>query len=698
MKPVELPADVVERTAVVYVRQSSMAQVFGNLESQRRQYDLARVAREYGFRSVEVIDDDQGVTAGGTADRPGFQKLVAMVCAGSVGAVLSIEASRLARNGRDWHHLVELCGLVGTRVIDIEGVYDPSNPNDRMVLGFKGTMSEFELNTMRRRLTDAKMTKAIRGELRLTAPVGYVWLADGKRFEMDPNRRVQDAVRLVFTRFQELGTIHKVVRSMSLEGLTFPSPVNGKDTRNLAWRAPCLRTMMQMLRNPFYAGVYAFGKTRTRVKLVDGRARKTREARPSSADWPVFIPNHHAAYITMEDFTRNRARVAQNHFSKKAGSPKSARGGRALLTGLVRCGRCGRMAQVAYTGKLRSCIRYICHGDKRSLPQVCLSLGGLRADPLVAAQVLKVVQPLVVEAAVKAEQLAHVKQDAARRAIELELEQARYEARLAARRYEGVDPDNRLVADELEARWNAALVRVKDVERRLAAPMPGEGPLPDREALLALAEDIDAVWNAADSDMSKKQRILRVLIREIVANVDIATQEIVLVIHWVGGAHSEHRVKKPVSGENSKQASPETVEIVRSMATRFDNEAIATTLNRMGILTGQGNTWTAVRVRHLRATHDIRAYESANKGGDWLTEVEAADRLGVTRYAMRKLRLDGVVPGYQVLRCAPWQIRVADLEAPTVQEAVKRLSEGPCRAPTENNNPLFSSLSPRDSE
>ena len=223
MKPAELPRNILDRTAVVYVRQSSMTQVNGNLESQRRQYELVRDARAYGFRAVEVIDDDLGTTARGVAVRPGFQKLVGLVCAGTVGAVFSVEASRLARNGRDWHHLIELCGLVGARVIDLEGVYDPSNPNDRLLLGLKGTMSEFELNVMRRRLTDALEAKARRGELRLCPPIGYVWSTDARRFEMEADHRVQEAIRFVFTRFDELGSANRVVHAMLREGRTFPS-------------------------------------------------------------------------------------------------------------------------------------------------------------------------------------------------------------------------------------------------------------------------------------------------------------------------------------------------------------------------------------------------------------------------------------------------------------------------------------------
>lgn len=698
MRPVELPQSVLDRTAVVYVRQSSMTQVHGNLESQRRQYDLVRDARAYGFRSVEVIDDDLGTTASGTALRPGFQKLVGLVCAGTVGAVFSVEASRLARNGRDWHHLVELCGLVGARVIDLEGVYDPASANDRLLLGLKGTMSEFELNVMRRRLRDALEAKARRGALHLTPPLGYVWSSEARRYEKEPDRRVQEVIQLVFVRYEELGSVNKVVRSMRRDGLTFPSPSTGKHGSSLAWRPARLRPIVALLRNPFYAGAYAFGKSVARTEIVEGRARRSYGHAQPMSEWPVLIKDHHVAFISWETFERNQVRLAANAHRWKAGSAKAGRGGRALLAGLLRCRRCGRMLTVAYSGKGQTSVRYSCRGDGCEKPVQCLTVGALRPDEVVAREVLAVVQPLAVEAALAAEELVNEKITAARRLVELELEQARYEARLAERRYEAVDPDKRLVAEELEARWEAALARVREVEARLAAPAPAAAPVPDRATLLALAEDLDTVWNAPGTDMALKQRIVRVLVREIVVDVDPASEEIVLVIHWSGGRHSEVRVRKPASGEHSKRAPEEAVEVIRSMATRWSDEDIAATLNRMGTRTGQGNTWTGRRVEGVRKVRGIAAYESANKGGDWLTQVEAAERLGVSRHILRRLMGEGILPAYQVVKCAPWQIRAEDVEAPVVSEALHRWANSPCRTSAPDQEALFPCLSTRDSE
>lgn len=698
MKPAELPQTVLERTAVVYVRQSSMTQVQGNLESQRRQYDLVSDARAYGFRDVVVIDDDLGTTAAGTALRPGFQKLVGLLCAGTVGAVFSVEASRLARNGRDWHHLIELCGLVGARVVDLEGAYDPSSPNDRLLLGLKGTMSEFEINTMRRRLNDARMAKAHRGELHVSVPTGYTWCHDAKKVEIEVDLRIRAAIGEVFARFAELGSVNKVVRSMHREGLTFPSPGDGKGGKQVSWRPPGIRAIAAVLRNPFYAGAYAYGKTETRTTIVEGRARRTYGHLRPIAAWAVLIKDHHNAFVSWETFERNQAQLSGNAHCWKAGVPKSGRGGRALLSGLLRCRRCGRMLSVNYSGAKAKTGRYSCRGDLRQTPNNCLTIGALRTDELLAQQLLKVLEPLATEAALMAEELAHEKLSAARRLIELELEQARYEARLAERRYEAVDPDKRLVVEELEARWEAALAHVGAVGARLAAPAAIMATVPARETLLALAGDLEATWAAPATDMALKQRIVRALVREVVVDLDTVSQEIVLVIHWIGGQHSEHRVRKPKAGEHRKRTSEDAVAVIRSMATRWPDEGIATALNRIGFTTGQGNSWTAARVLSARAKRDIRAYESGNKGGTWLTQVEVAQRLGVSLHFVRRLMSEQLLPAHQVVKCAPWQIRSEDVDAPAVREALQRWANPPCKSLSPEQELLFTCISRKDSQ
>lgn len=681
MKRDDLPTSVLERRAIVYVRQSTMIQVEGNLESQRRQYELADRARELGFHDIVVIDADLGVSASSTSIRPGFESLVAQICEGVVGGVFCLEVSRLARNGRDWHHLLELCGLVGARVFDVDGVYDPSLPNDRLLLGLKGTMSEFELTLMRRRLLDAALAKARRGELRFGLPVGLVWPAGGK-IELDPDRRIQDALHTVFRLFARLGSARKVLLRVHADGLLFPRPADGKRiTRGqVEWRPPAYRNIISVLQNPLYAGAYAYGRSEVRTTIVDGRpVKKYGHSRPRET-WTVLLREHHEGYISWDEYERNQERIQKNAYSKPAGDAKSGRGGRALLASLLRCRRCGRMLRVAYTGH-RALPRYSCNIGRSMHGTVqCLGFGATRPDLVVARLRLDVVQPMAIEAAIVAEQQALHREGARKRALDLERQQAEYEVQLARRRYETVDPDNRLVASELEARWNAALARLRDCEARLEVARSLPSTAPDRRCLLSLASNLEAAWSAASTAMSAKQRLVRTLIREIVVDVDEKAREIILIIHWRGGHHSEHRVKKPQSGEHTKIASVEADSAIRDMATKWNDEHIAAMLNRMGLTTGQGLTWTATRVSSHRQNHDIPGYESKAKDGRCLTMSEAAEYLGVSHYAIRCLIKNGVLPARQVVKDAPWQIMAVDLRRPELEQAL-HAREGRRRRP-----------------
>jgi DNA invertase Pin-like site-specific DNA recombinase len=679
----ELPPSVLGRRAVIYVRQSTASQVQENLESQRRQYELAELAQEYGFRDVVVIDEDLGRSASGAIDRPGFRNLVGQICEGVIGAVFCLEASRLSRNGRDWHHLIELCGLVGARVIDADGVYDPSTPNDRLLLGLKGTMSEFELTVLRRRLLDAAIAKARRGELRMPVPVGYVWHRD-TGLAMDPDRRVQDAVHGIFRLFDRFGSARQVLLYMHAQELLFPRPAEGKlPSTTWVWRPPVYRNVISVLRNPFYAGAYAYGKSQVEVKIVDGTVQKRYGHDRPRDQWTVLLRDHHDAYIDWDQHEKNQERIASNAFSKRAGGAKSGRGGQALMAGLLRCRRCGRMLHVTYGGATKNPLwRYGCRlGESmHGLPR-CISFGARRPDEVIAREILLAVQPLAIEAALVAEKDVIAQADERKRALVLEHEQAKYDVLLATRRYEAVDPNNRLVASELEARWNAALGKLRECEARLASDDPIPAMRADRDALIDVAGDLEAAWTSPTTTMRTKQRLVRALIQEIVVDVDDTSREIVLVIHWRGGQHSELRVRKPKSGEHSMRASEQADAIIRDMATRFSPADTAATLNRLGLLSGQGNTWTAERVEAYRMKHKIRAYESAIKDGRCLTMAEAATCCGVSNAAIRKLIIDGVLPAKQTVPDAPWQILAVDLERPEVQEALRNRGKRgrPCR-------------------
>lgn len=681
-----LPASVLQRTAIVYVRQSTQAQVQTNLESQRRQYELVETARQFGFRTVDVIDDDLGRSASGKTERPGFERLVAGLCSGSVGAIFCLEASRLARNGRDWHHVLELCGMVEARVIDPDGVYDPCRPNDRLLLGMKGSISEFELGILRNRMLEAVRSKARRGELRYTPPIGYLWHRElGLGF--DPDIRVQEVIHLIFTKFRELGSARQVLLWMSEQAIHFPRPSDGIRLVSFDWRPVRYRNIISILKNPFYAGVYGYGKTGKRTEVVNGRARISYKNRKAMDDWAVVLHDHHEAYIPWQDFERNQTSLGRNTFGQTGGA-KSGRGGRALLGGILTCARCGRRLHVVYAGKTPRPV-YRC--DKPNLQlgeQRCITFGGARVEEAVAAELLNAVAPLAVAAARDAEDMAHQEQRERLRIAELELTQARYEASLAERRYAACDPENRLIAAQLEKSWEAALRRVQAcmaaVDREYLSP---DVPVPD---LTGLAGDLSAVWKAPSTTMRARQRLVHALIDDIVADVDTEAGELVLVIHWKGGVHSSLRLRKPRTGEHGCQTPEQALAVIRSMAGRWTDDHIAATLNRMGLPTGQNKTWTAKRVSSIRRVNGINAYLSADKSGNWCTMSEAAAELNVTNHAIRRLIKDGVLLATQVIKGAPYQIRRSTLLSEAVTTAMERKG-APCRSKSEHQLQMFPS-------
>ncbi|ANY85068.1 serine recombinase (plasmid) [Microvirga ossetica] len=681
-----IPTVLLRRKAVVYVRQSTQSQVMTNLESQRRQYDLVDLARQHGFADIEVIDDDLGRSASGTVARPGFDRLVAWLCAGKVGAVLCLDASRLARNGRDWHHLLELCGLVEARVIDHDGVYNPCQPNDRLVLGMKGSISEFELGVLRTRMLEAAKSKARRGELRLSVPFGYIWHREAG-LGLDPDLRLQEVIRLIFARFRELGSARQVLLSMTADQIHFPRPSDEGRMTSFTWLPIRYRNVIGVLKNPFYAGVYVYGKSEKRTSIVDGRARRSYGHGKPVGTWEVFIKDHHEGYVSWEEYERNQKQLALNNYGRADGV-KSGRGGKALLSGVMTCGRCGRRLSVAYTGNPQSRPVYRC--DKPNLmmglPR-CMTFGGPRVDAAVARELLRAVEPLAIEAAFEAERMHRERQDDQRQILDLELKQARYEAGLAERRYAACDPDNRLIAAQLERNWEIALRRVQDLEARQPAGTPSTIEV-DQGAFANMAENLSAAWNTPDVTMRARQQLLRTLIADIIVDVDDTVRDVVLTIHWRGGQHSELRVRKPRTGEHGCATAEDALAVMRSMAGRWSDEHIAASLNRMGLPTGQGKTWTAHRVSSVRRVRGIHAYRSAEKDGEWLTMTEAAMALGVTNHAIRRLIKTGVLPAVQVVPGAPYQIRADDLASEPIKTAMARKGR-PCRAADAGTLPMF---------
>ena len=676
------------RGAFVYIRQSTADQVLNNHESRRRQYGLADRVRALGWSAVEVIDDDLGRSGSGVA-LPGFERLLAAICEGRVGAVVSIEASRLARNGRDWHTLLEFCALVGTLIVDEDGVYDPRHPNDRLLLGMKGTMSEMELSLFRQRSLEALKQKARRGELFLNVAVGYV-KAQRDRIEKDPDRRIQEAIALVFAKFAELQTVRQVHLWMRQERLPLPAVTCGAEGHSVTWKLPVYNTLHHILTNPIYAGAYAFGRSGSRVTIEAGRKRVVRGFRKDRSAWEALILDHHESYIDWAEFERNQRLISDNANGQSFMSRGSVRRGGALLAGLLRCGHCGRKLHVAYSGARGDVGRYHCrgghlnHGGDR-----CISFGGLRIDQAVGAEVIAHLQPLGIEAATAAVEARRAEHAEKLRQIELALEQARYEAARARRQYDAVDPDNRLVAAELERRWNDRLLAAEALqdERDALAAHPQTAALSavERERLLGLGADVERAWHSPGATPATRKRILRTLIDEIIVRVEAEALD--LVIRWQGGDHTPLRVRRNRIGQHRWRTDADVVELVAALARLMPDPAIAAILNRAGKTTGRGHGWTRARVCSLRNHHGIPAHrlgERAERGE--ITLDEAADILRVSEATVRRLIQEQILPASQACKGAPWVIRAVDLDDDNVltAAAARRLRQPPSGDPRQN--------------
>lgn len=657
----KISAGHLERPAIVYVRQSSYQQLLHNEESRRLQYGMENRLRALGWRQTEIIDDDLGQSAATTNGRTGFQRMVAEVCLGKVGAIAATEVSRFARNNRDWHQLIEMCGMVDTLLIDHETIYDPRSPNDRLLLGLKGSMSEYELDLFRQRSLEARLAKAARGELVIQAPVGFIKTPD-QRLEKDPDLRVQHAIDLVFAKFFELGSARQTALWFIEHGIDLPAKRYGAGGWETWWRRPAFRTVISILKEPTYAGTYAYGRTTVQKRIVDGRVEKSIVRKPLD-EWTELIPNRHEGYITWEQFTRIQEMIDENltGFERRGAAKK----GPALLAGLLRCRRCGRKLMVAYSGKNAAIPRYQCHrGRLDNLEAKCISFGGLSIDDAVSKEILRVVQPGAVEAAALAVSEESQQRDELIEALLIELKAARYEAQRAQRQYDGVDPDNRLVADELERRWNAALQKVHDLEAKIEQQRARSQPTPAEPVTYqSLAEDLSRVWNAPETDQRLKKRIIRTLIEELVVDIDVDRSEVELVIHWKGGVHSELRVRRRRRGQGAEQTSDDIVEAVRQLALICSDRMIAAYLNRNGVLTARGNRWSRALVTSLRSKRDIPVYSIERQRADgWMNLTDAAAHLGVTSKTVRRAIEQGELKAMHPLSDGPWVLNRAEVE------------------------------------
>ena len=579
-----------DRAAAVYVRQSTRHQVLEHTESTRLQYALAgrAVALGWARSQVMVIDDDLGVSAATADSRKGFARLVTEVTMGRVGVVLGIEMSRLARSGRDWHQLLELCSLSGVLLADPDGVYDPSFYNDRLLLGLKGTMSEAELYLIRQRMLSGKLAKAERGELAVPLPIGYARRPSGEVI-LDPDEQAQHVVRLVFGAFRRLGTLNSVLRYLVAQKVQLPVRVHsGPSKGELEWRRPARETLQNMLHNPAYAGYYAYGRRQVEPRRkIPGRPDTGRVVKDSS-EWLVLLPGRMPAYITPEEHEANIARMAANR--QTAATPGAPRDGAALLSGLLRCGRCGghRMAVSYHDTSARSAYGYTCafYQVNYGTGGRCQHIAGAALDDYVAGQVLDAVAPAALEVSMAAAAQAEDERAMLDKLWRQRLERARYAADRARRQYQLAEPENRLVVRQLEAGWEAALAETARLEadyQRFTEEQPAALTAAERAAIQALAADLPRVWDAPSTTQADRKELLRILIEDITVTVAGDSELVDVTITWAGGHQTSGQAVRPVARLDQLSYFPALLARVTGLAAAGrSNRQIADALNAEG--------------------------------------------------------------------------------------------------------------------
>ena len=583
-----------ERLAVVYVRQSTAQQVLEHVESTARQYGLTDRAENLGWRadSIVVIDDDQGQSGQSLEGRLGFQRLLAEVSLDHVGIVLALEMSRLARSCKDWHQLLELCGVFGTLLADADGIYDPRDPNDRLLLGLRGMMSEAELHTIKSRLIEGKRHKAQRGELLNHPPIGYVRGPRGD-YELDPDQQAQSVVRLVFDQFERQGSLHGLLRWLVAEGVRLPvRPHFGPGRGQLEWHRPTRATLQNLLHHPIYAGGYRWGHRTVDPRRQQPGRRSTGRTIHAFDECDVLIPGRFPAYISWERFLAIQERLETNRALAEAqGAPRE---GRSLLGGLLVCGRCGRRMAPAYSGATRdsrshsvSGLRYVCHRAAIDYGEpACQSLAGEFLDAFVTEQVFQVLKPAALECSLAAEADLQTQREALHQNWRQRLERAAYEAERAHRQYAAVEPENRLVARELEQRWETALREQQSFERdyhRFLAEQPVKLTASERTLIQQLAQDVPALWQAEQTTPSDRQEIVRCLLDHVQVGVQGESERVDVVLCWAGGFETRHKLVRPVG--RYEQLSYYEELLTRIETLRQENHTwteVAEVLNREG--------------------------------------------------------------------------------------------------------------------
>jgi DNA invertase Pin-like site-specific DNA recombinase len=651
------------RRAVVYVRQSTLAQVERNVESTARQYALRGRAVELGWppESVVVVDEDLGRSGASSDKRFGFKELVAEVGLGQVGLILALETSRLARSSADWHQLLDLCALTQTLIADADGVYSPGEFNDRLLLGLKGTMSEAELHLIRARLDGGLRNKAARGELRLALPVGLDRDQDG-RVVLCPDEQVRHAIERVFVLWRRLGSARQVVFELIAEDQQLPRRTVGQ--RRIRWARPSYGAVHDLLTNPVYAGAFVFGRKRREKRLDEQGRLRVHDVEVPMEQWSVCLPEHHPGYVSWPEYLQTRERLRANVRPRGEGGG-AAREGAALLQGLARCGRCGRRMQVSYAGTNGTVRRYACLRGHvlHATDQTCQSLGGGRLDKAVAAAFLEAVTPAGVAATAGAVRELHDQHDQRLVGQRLAVERAEFKADRARRQFDACEPEHRLVARTLERSLEDALAAAGRERGKLAAlEQARPAPLTDAEraALVRLARDLPKVWNAPSTTDRDRKELLRTLVSDVIVTAHRADKRADVEICWEGGARTELTVRLNARGPERRRLPEDTVELIRRLAAHHRDDQIASILSKNGHRTGTGLTFTASRVRSARQRAGIPAAPPPDPASELVTINQAAAELGASVFTIRRWLRDGLLPGEQAAPSAPWRIRLTD--------------------------------------
>lgn len=625
-----------QKMAYVYLRQSTMAQVYHHQESTQRQYALKDRALELGWAldQIRVLDADLGQSGTQMNNRQDFKTLVADVSLQKVGAVFALEASRLSRSCSDWHRLLEICSLTGTLIVDADGCYDPADFNDQLLLGLKGTMSQAELHFIRARLQGGKRNKAQRGELRFPLPVGYVFSDEPASVLFDPDIEVQNAVRLVFSLFRQTGSAYGVVRHFNEHNLSFPRRAyggvwNGK----IIWGKLHHGRVLCLLRNPSYAGAYVFGRYRG-VKSISTEGQiQARVQRQPMDSWLVLIQEHHCGYIRWDDYLENQQMLEQNQTNgPDQCCSGAAREGHALLQGLLLCGHCGRRLSPRYLGHggiypIYECTR---RQTDTNYSSECVRIQADLMDQKIRDRVLEILRPEQIEIAFRAVKELERRSQAVDQQWRLRIERLEYQAQLAQRRYEEVDPSNRLVAGTLEKRWNDALAELETAQEELHRLRQQQGlelTEEQKTQLRALAEDLPKLWKSPSTSAQDRKRMLRLLITDITVEKQRAERKAVLHIRWQGGAVEDLALELPLPVQDRVRYPEALVSRIRSLAATMTDAQITATLNQEGVVSAKGKSFTRKMIGWIRYRYDIPA--ASLKRSEELTVNEVAELFGV---------------------------------------------------------------------